>query len=368
MEIPVFSPWIDNRDSDSVTSFLQKGWISGTSPVVSEFENGIKNLCRKEYVSAVANGSVALDLAFASLGLGIGDEVIVPNLTIISCLAAIVRTGATPVLVDVDPFDWNISLPAVNNALTERTKAVLAVHIYGLPAPIHALRELCTRKGIFLIEDAAEAHGLEVLGAPCGSFGDISTFSFYANKHVTAGEGGAVCTNILEKSERVDSLRNLAFGKKNRFEHEELGWNYRIGGLSAALGISQLKKLPEIIAAKKSQGAYYTELLNEVDLDLSLPLASANGGENNYWVYGVVARTHSMKQLLVAGLSQLGIETRPFFHPLSEQPVIQSLNVRISGSLVESKRLGACGFYLPTGSHMTPHKQELIVQSLAGIN
>jgi perosamine synthetase len=361
LNIPVFSPWIDSRDIESVTKCLESGSISGTSGVVSEFEAALKDLSQQSYVSAVANGSVALDLAFASLNLKIGDEVIVPNLTIISCLAAVIRSGATPVLVDVDLDDWNMSLKAVTEALTNRTKAVLAVHIYGLPAPINDLRQLCTENNIILVEDAAEAHGLQVYGKPCGSFGDISTFSFYANKHVTAGEGGAVCTNSLEVHDRINSLRNLAFGKVHRFQHEELGWNYRMSGLAAALGISQLQKLNQIIAEKKRQGSYYNELLKEAGIDISLPVDNSNGGSNNYWVYGVVAKTNLLRGELVAKLTRSGIETRPFFYPLSEQPVLKSLNVRKSGDLKVSRMLGECGFYLPTGSHMTREKQEFVI-------
>jgi perosamine synthetase len=366
LNIPVFAPWIDDRDVYSVTKCLENGWISGTSPIVSEFEEGIKALSRQEYISAVANGSVALDLAFASLNLEDGDEVIVPNLTIISCLAAVVRTGATPVLVDVNPKDWNMSLDAVREAFSERTKVVLAVHTYGLPAPIIELREFCSKNGVILVEDAAEAHGLTVSGKPCGSFGDISTYSFYANKHVTSGEGGAVCTNSPEISNRVRGLRNLSFGKENRFEHDELGWNYRISGLAAALGISQLKKLDRIISEKKYQGTYYTNLLDKVDLEISLPMESANGGINNFWVYGVVAKSSTARRDFVERLSKMGIETRPFFHPLSEQPVTRTLNVKSSGNLDASRMLGKCGFYLPTGSHMTPEKQEFVVASLIG--
>jgi perosamine synthetase len=367
LNIPVFSPWIDDEDISSVTDCLRNGWISGTSPIVSNFESGIKELSQKEYVTAVANGSVALDLAFASLNLQTGDEVILPNLTIISCLAAVIRAGATPVLVDVNPIDWNMSFSAVREAFTERTKAVLAVHTYGLPAPIAELRDYCSERGALLIEDAAEAHGLIISGNPSGSFGDISTYSFYANKHVTSGEGGAVCTNSPIISERVNQLRNLAFGKVNRFEHEELGWNYRISGLAAALGISQLKKLDKIIAEKKIQGAYYSQLLGEMALSVSLPAKTANGGDNNYWVYGIVVESNSMRHKIMTELIKAGVETRPFFHPLSEQPVTKSLTVKMSGSLDTSLRLGQCGFYLPTGAHVTPAKQEYVVESIAQI-
>ena len=362
--VPVFSPWIDETDTASVMRALDLGWISGTSPIVQEFEEAIADLSHRKYVAAVANGSVALDLAFEALGLTAGDEVILPNFTIISCLAAVVRTGATPVLVDVDPYTWNMRLEDVESALTTRTRAVLVVHIYGLPAPIDQIAEFCNSNNLLLIEDAAEAHGISINGRPCGSFGDISTFSFYANKHVTAGEGGAVCTNSETYHERFSSMRNLAFGKKNRFEHEEFGWNYRMGGLASALGLSQLKKLSLIIESKRNQGRIYNELLNECRENVLIPAVEANGGVNNYWVYGIVLQSEELKSHVVSRLHQDGIETRPFFYPLSEQPVYRRTLSIQNVALKNSLHLGKCGIYLPTGSGITPSIQERIVESV----
>jgi len=362
--IPVFSPWIDQDDIDSVTRALSLGWISGTSPIVGEFETAISSICRRKYVAAVANGSVALDLAFEALNLAPGDEVIVPNFTIISCLAAVIRSGATPILVDVDFFTWNMRLQDVRNALTERTKAVLVVHTYGLPAQVEQIAEFCKEKNLFLVEDAAEAHGINVHGKPCGSFGDISTFSFYANKHVTSGEGGAVCTDSKDTYERILKMRNLAFGKLKRFEHEELGWNYRISGLASALGISQIKKLPSTIGIKQSQGHRYNELLSNYANIFTLPAKEANGSKNNFWVYGIVFQNEKSRTRAVTRLIDKGIETRPFFHPLSEQPVFKKHFSKPHFPLLNSLKLGKRGIYLPTGSHVTESIQNKIVEVL----
>jgi perosamine synthetase len=358
--IPVFSPWIDFEDFESVNRALNLGWISGTSPIVEEFEDAIAHLSDRKYVAAVSNGSVALDLAFEALKLSPGDEVILPNFTIISCLAAVVRTGAKPILIDVDPITWNMRLEDVEAAYSSKTKAVLVVHIYGLPSPVDHISEFCRKNGIFLIEDAAEAHGIKVSGQPCGSFGDVSTFSFYANKHVTAGEGGAVCTNSEEQYSRIISMRNLAFGKKNRFQHEEFGWNYRLGGLASALGISQLTKLSRIIALKKIQGATYNQLLSNASSHLQLPAPTANGSENNFWVYGIVCEDESSKSRLVRNLEKNGVESRPFFYPLSEQPAFKKLEIGLRFDVKNSLRLGSCGIYIPTGSHIDASKQQRI--------
>lgn len=357
--IPVFSPWLDESDIAAVTRALEKGWISGTSPIVQEFETAIAGISERRFVSAVANGSVALDLAFEALGLQPGDEVIVPNLTIISCLSAIVRVGATPVIVDVDPSTWNMRLEDVVTAYSNKTKAVLVVHIYGLPSPIDLIAKFCRDNELFLVEDAAEAHGQSVNGQPCGSYGDISTYSFYANKHVTTGEGGAICTNSEKFYERVTSMRNLAFGKINRFEHEEFGWNYRIGGLSAALGISQVKKLSTIISAKQKQAEHYNASLSDVSA-ITLPAQTGNGSQNQYWIYGVLAESRQVRSKIISALDNANIETRPFFCPLSRQPVLQKNKFRLSDDLKVSESLGERGFYLPTGSHLTPEIQEAI--------
>lgn len=365
-QTPVFSPWIDDEDLASVNRALNLGWISGTSPIVQEFEEDISKLTERRFVAAVSNGSAALDLAFEALDIGPGDEVILPNFTIISCLSAVLRTGATPILVDVDPISWNMQLEDVEAAYSNHTKAVLVVHTYGLPSPIDKISDFCRKKNIYLVEDAAEAHGILVNGQPCGSFGDVSTFSFYANKHVTCGEGGAVCTNSETIYDRVTKMRNLAFGRVNRFEHEELGWNYRISGLAAALGISQLKKLARIIELKKTQGRIYSELLDKVGDRIQLPAHSANGSENNFWVYGILLPDENAKTETVKVLNTNGYETRPFFHPLSEQPVFKRRNELPRIPLENSIRLGKNGIYLPTGFHINETIQHKIINLIVG--
>ena len=203
---------------------------------------------------AVCNGSLALEAAVAALRLGPGDDVIMPAFTIISCPAAVIRAGATPVLVDSDPLTWCMDVSRIEAKITRKTRAIMVVHIYGLPVDMDAVVELADRHGLHIIEDAAEAHGLYYKDRPCGSFGDISTFSFYPNKHVTTGEGGVLLTDDTSLADRTRKLRNLFFIPDRRFVHEELGWNLRMSNLQAALGVAQLERLDEAVRRKRRMG------------------------------------------------------------------------------------------------------------------
>lgn len=350
--IPVFSPWIDEDDVEQITQTLRAGDISGTSPVVQEFENAVSDLSGKQYSVAVANGSVALDLALLACNLEPGSEVIMPSFTIVSCLAAVIRCGAVPVFVDADESTWNIDLDLVQKAITPKTRAIMAVHIYGLPVQIARLQEICRENSLILIEDAAEAHGQIVDGRKCGSFGDVSTFSFYANKHVTTGEGGAVCTDNPEIANRVKQLRNLSFNTAKRFSHDELSWNYRIGGLAASLGISQLRKLDQTISNKIGQGEKYRQMLGNRP-EFSLQPTEHMGSKNHYWVFGVLFDTSSRKDQVVKVLSNAEIETRPFFWGLHEQPLLTKYSYRVASKMPVTEKLSRNGIYLPLGRHLT---------------
>lgn len=261
--INVFSPDITEDDIDSVLKTLIKKDISGTSGIVNQFENKFKNLIGRHYCTSVSNGSVALDLALQSLNLKKGDEVILPSFTIISCLSSILRTAATPVFCDVDIDSWNMTLEDVKKRITKKTKVVIMVHTYGLTAEADEIEKYCKKNGIFLIEDASEAHGQKYRDKYCGNFGIISTFSFYANKHITTGEGGALLTNSIKYDKILKRMRNLDFNNDKRFVHNEAYWNQRLGGLQAALGLSQINNLKNTIKLKILQGKVYSELLND---------------------------------------------------------------------------------------------------------
>jgi len=361
--IPVFEPFISLSDNLSVLKSLIKKNISGSSSPVKKFEDQFSKFHSRNYGIGVTNGSVALDLAFASLDLEEGDEVILPSHTIISCLASIVRNNGTPVFCDVNSDTWNMTLDDVKKVTTKNTKAVLMVHTFGLPADAINISNFCNENNIYLIEDAAEAHGQTFQNERCGSFGDISTFSFYANKHVTTGEGGMVLTDSENLFKKISQMKNLDFTQK-RFQHNNLYWNYRLGGLQASLGLSQLKKLDKIIEIKKKQGRIYFDLLKKHNNLFKLQSSRVNDSENHYWVFGVLLKKENIRDTVIDNLLKKGIETRPFFYPLHLQNALPQKFRNKSVDLKISENLGNNGLYIPLGRHINFSKQKFIVETL----
>ena len=251
----------------------------------------------------------------------------------------------------------------VNKVVTPKTKAILMVHTYGLAAEAIKIESFCKENNIYLIEDSAEAHGQTIDGRPCGSFGDISTFSFYANKHITTGEGGMVLTNNESFKESLNQMRNLDFKNENRFKHDNLFWNYRLGGLQAALGISQIKNLQKTIEFKINQGKFYNLLFSEFDEIIQTPLAKDKNIINHYWVYGLRIKNGSNRDDLQEYLSQNGIQSRPFFWPLHLQKSLPS-KFRTKSSFNISEDLGRNGFYIPMGKHVSKKDQKKIVSKI----
>jgi perosamine synthetase len=318
---------------------------------VRRFENEFARRVERAYGVAVSSGSAALEVAVAALRIGAGDEVIMPSFAIISCAAPVVRAGATPVLVDSDPRTWNMDVTGIEKRITDRTRAILVVHTYGLPVDVEPVLTLARKYGLSVIEDAAEMHGQDIRGVPCGSFGELSVFSFYPNKHVTTGEGGMVLTDNDQLAERCRALRNLCFAASGpRFIHDELGWNFRMSNLQAAVGLAQLERLDEFIARKRRMGRIYTERLASV-AGLELPLPTTAYSENIYWVYGLVLGDEIPFDAAEAmrKLQALGIGTRPFFFPMHEQPVFQRMGLFADETYPVAERLARRGFYLPSG-------------------
>jgi perosamine synthetase len=321
---------------------------------VKQFEQAFSAQVGREHGIAVCNGTVALDAAIDALGIGRGDEVIMPTFTIISCIGQIVRSGAIPVLIDSDPLTWNMDVAQIEARITSRTKAIMMVHIYGLPADVEPVLEIARRYGLRVIEDAAEMHGQTYRGRPCGSFGDISTFSFYSNKLITTGEGGMIVTNDNELAETCASLRNLCFQSGRRFVHERLGWNMRMTNLQAAMGVAQLERIDEFVTRKRAMGARYTELLSGTK-GLQLPLCRTSYAENIYWVYGVVLddsvefdAAEAMRRL-----AAMNVGCRPFFYPIHQQPVLERLALFDGRSYPVADRLARRGFYIPSSVTLT---------------
>ena len=348
--IPVNEPLLDGNEKKYLLECIETGWISSEGPFIKEFEQKFAARMGRKHGIAVCNGTAAIDAAVEALGIGPGDEVIMPTFTIISCIAQIVRNGAKPVLVDSDPITWNMDVTQIEAKITPRTKAIMIVHIFGLPVDVDPVLDIAKRHGLKVIEDAAQMHGQTYKGKPCGSFGNISTFSFYPNKHITTGEGGMILTDDDELAETCRSLRNLCFQPHKRFVHERLGWNLRMTNMQAALGLAQLERLDEFVARKRKMGALYTELLKDVP-GIQLPLAKTDYAENIYWVYGIVL-DESLgidAEEAMQRLSKAGVGTRPFFYPMHQQPVLRKMGLFDNEILPVAERMYQRGFYIPSG-------------------
>jgi perosamine synthetase len=364
--IPVNEPLLDGNEEKYLSECIRTGWISSDGPFVKEFEERFAAAVGRRYGVAVCNGSVALDVAVLAAGIGPGDEVILPTFTIISCATAILRAGATPVLVDCDPVTWNMRVDQIEEKITPRTKAIMVVHLYGLPAEMDAVLEIAKKNGLKMIEDAAEAHGQAYRGRPCGSFGDLSTFSFYANKHITTGEGGMIVTDDLDMANKCRDLRNLCFRAEKRFVHEEMGFNFRMTNLQAAVGLAQLEKLEEHLALKKRMGKLYTEQLAGIS-EIQLPLIRTDYAENHYWVYGVVLGDETGWEAsdVMSALAARGVGTRPFFWPMHQQPVFQKMGMFAGEVHPTAERLARKGFYLPSGMGLRVEQIQYSAKGLA---
>ena len=366
--IPVNEPLLNGNEKKYLNECIDTGWISSEGPFVKRFEDSFAKKVNRKYGIAVANGTAALDIAVEALGIGEGDEVILPTFTIISCIHQIIRSGATPVLVDSDPNTWNMDISQIEEKITIKTKAIMVVHIYGLPVDIDPILELAIKYNLKIIEDAAEMIGQSYKGNPCGSFGDLSTFSFYPNKHITTGEGGMVLTDDEELAEKCRSMRNLCFQRKQRFVHDKLGWNYRMTNLQAALGLAQLEQLESFVDKKRTIGKTYTKLLKGIK-EIQLPLEKTDYAENIYWVYGIVLKddVHFDAKEAMQKLGKQGIGTRPFFWPMHLQPVLLNKGLFKGEQYPVAERISRRGFYIPSGLALNNSVIEKITKVLQKI-
>jgi perosamine synthetase len=356
--IPVNEPQLGQQESHYVLECLRTGWISSSGPFIDEFERKWAAYCGKKYGIAVSNGTAALHVGIGCLGLHPGDEIILPSFTIVSCALAVVYQNAVPVLVDSDPQTWCMDVSQIEKKITPRTRAIMPVHIYGHPVDMDAVVNLAERHGLAVIEDAAEAHGAQYLSGRsavdpvwrrCGNFGTLSCFSFYANKLITTGEGGMVLTDDAVLAERARSLRNLCFQADRRFYHEELGFNYRMTNLQAALGLAQFERIDEIIARKRRMGQEYTRRLKGITV-LQMP-PEETWAKNVYWMYGIVLdeKTGMNAVQFATRLLEHGVETRPFFLGMHEQPVFRKRGLFLNERYPVAERIARQGLYLPSG-------------------
>jgi len=347
--IPVNEPYIGKKEIEYVLDCLKTGWISSAGKYIQEFEEKWAAYCGMKYGIAVSNGTTALETAVACIDLNPGDEIIMPTFTIISCALAVIRNRGIPVLVDSDPRIWCMDITQIEEKITSKTKAIMPVHIYGHPVDMDPVLDLAQRYNLKIIEDAAEAHGAEYKGRKCGSLGDINCFSFYANKIITTGEGGMLLTNSEEYAEKARSYRNLCFRRDRRFYHTELGHNFRLTNLQAAIGLGKLERIDELVEKKRWIGQSYNERLENIP-GLTIPVEEP-WAKNVYWMYGIVLdEATGINAVDFAGrLRDQGIITRPFFLGMHEQPIFHQMGFFKEENYPVTQRLARQGLYLPSG-------------------
>lgn len=363
--IPVNTPLLSGNEKKYLSECIETSWISSEGPFVRAFEQKFAANIGRKHAIAVANGTAAVDVAVKALGIGAGDEVILPTFTIISCIHEIYRSGATPVFVDCLADTWNMDVTSVEGKITPRTKAIMVVHLYGLPVDMDPILALAKKYGLKIIEDAAQAHGLMYKGKQCGTFGDVSTFSFYPNKHITTGEGGMVVTNDDELAARSESLRNLCFQPEKRFVHEELGWNYRMSNIQAALGVAQLEVFDAHIERKHEIGEKYQKHFCGLP-GFQLPVSTTDYALNVYWIFGMIVEEHQPFDAndVIELLRKKGIGTRPFFYPLHQQPVFLKEGLFRHCSYPVAERISRKGFYIPSGLGISNEDIDYVAKSV----
>lgn len=351
--IPVCEPTLGDKEQSYVQDAMHSGWISSAGKYIGEFEKKFSDYCGVHYGICCANGTVALHLALRVLNIGPGDEVILPTFTMIASCNAVVYTGATPVLVDSELDTWNMDVKKIGQKITPRTKAIMVVHTYGHPVNMDPVLDLARKHQLYVIEDAAEAHGAEYKGKKAGSLGDIACFSFYANKIITMGEGGIVVTNNQDWAERARKLRNHFFGE-TRFLHQEIGYNYRLTNVQAAIGLAQLERIEELAGARRQNAALYNKLLAPVS-GITLP-PEKKGVKNAYWMYGILVQPlfgvgmHELREELL----KRGIDTRTFFIGMHRQPAYANYKFpSFQDQYPVAEELERKGLYLPSSSHLT---------------
>jgi len=363
--IPVSSPVITDSDAKYVYKVTKSGWVSSSGKEISLFEKKLSKLVNRKYACAVSSGTAALEIAVKSLNLKKNDEIIMPTFTIISNAISIIKNHAKPVLIDSDINSWNINIDNIKKKITKKTKALMIPHIYGFPCEMDKILNICKKYKLYLIEDAAEMIGQTYNNKPCGSFGDISTFSFYANKHITTGEGGMIFTNNKDYYKKFNSFKNLSFGKKDRFNHSDISWNYRITNMQAALGVSQVNRLNKIIKKKKEIGKFYYEKFKN-NKNLIIQPIKFDYAENIFWIYGIVLKKGSKKnrQEIQKRLLRLNIDTRPFFWPMHKQDIFKKMGFFKKEKHPVSEFLSNNGFYIPSGIDLSYKKLNYIADSI----
>ena len=361
--IPVFKPIISGKELKNLNQCLKDKWFSSGGKFNLELEKKFSKLTNRKFSSTVSNGTVALELALRSLNIKPGSEVIVPSFTIISPILAIIRNNLKPILVDSESKNWSMCADDIKRKINKKTKAIIVVHTYGFPADMDKIIKLKKKFNLYLIEDAAEMHGQTYKKKPCGSFGEISTFSLYSNKFISCGEGGVICTDDKKIKRRIDTLRNLSFGKLNKFKHTELGYNFRLSNLQAAVASAQVENLKKIVKKKREIGRAYNSFF-EKNKDIKILPYKNKYSINIYWVYGILLNTKKIKDKLVKYLKKNGIETRDFFVCMHNQPILKKMNIIKDNNCFFADSLEKKGIYLPSGPDLEVNDIEFIANQV----
>ena len=359
--IPVCVPLLGEKELEYVIDCIKTNWISSKGKYVKEFEEKFAKYCGSKYGIATTSGTTALHLALASIGVGKGDEIIIPAFTMIATAFAVAYCGAKPVLVDAEPETWNMDVEKIEEKITDKTKVIMPVHIYGHPCDMDPIIKLAKKYGLYVIEDAAESHGAEYKGKKTGGIGDIGCFSFYANKIITCGEGGMVITNDEEIAEKAKSLRNLSFPKEKRiYQHSEVGYNYRMTNIQAAIGLAQFERIDELVKMRRRNAHLYNEYLKDVK-GITLPVEK-EWAKNVYWMYSIMieAEFGVSRDELVEKLMKKGIDTRIFFIPMHQQLIFQKMGLFKGESYPVAEDISGKGLYLPSGSGLKGKEIEYI--------
>ncbi len=350
--IPVNVPKLYNLEKKNVLKCLKTNWISSEGKFVKDFENSFSKFNNRKYGIAVSSGTAALEIALKSLNLKKNTEVIIPSFSIISTALCVIKNGLKPILVDCDINTWNVNPENLLKKINKKTSAIIITHIYGLPVNMSKILKIAKKKKIKIVEDAAEVIGLKYNNKICGSFGDLSTFSFYANKHITTGEGGMILTNDAKLYLKCKSLRNLSFSNSfyDRYNHDDIGWNYRMTNLQAALGFSQLKQIKKIVKRKRKIGKIYFDGLKN-NKNIILQEKTNKYSNNIYWVFGVLLKKNAKitRNVLMKKLLKSSIDTRPFFLSMNKQKIFKKMGLFKKDKMPNSEYLSKNGLYLPSG-------------------
>ena len=368
MKIPVSNPNINKDDQALVLGALEAGEISGNfGRFIKEFENEFAAYCGVKYGVATSSGTTALHLAVATLGIKEGDEVLVPTFTNMATFMAVLYQGAKPIPIDIEPDTLNLNPALLEGKITPKTKAIIVVHIYGHPVDMDPVLKIARKHNLFVIEDAAEAHGAEYKGKKAGSLSDLACFSFYANKILTTGEGGMIVTNNEELAKKAKSLGSLAYGDKPRFMHKEIGFNYRLTNLQAALGVSQLKRIDAIIEKKRKIADFYKKELAEIS-DIQLPVEKPYA-KNVYWMFHIVLKgaLEGKRDKIMSALKEKGIETREAFIPFNMQEIFIAKGLTKKEGCPVANYVAMNGLYLPSGPDLSEEELKYVADSLKEI-